>query len=337
MFDNQLLRVTRASMLALAVALGAITPAAQAQTTPGADTAGYPSKPVRILVGFPPGASTDAIARYVADILAKAFNKPFLVDNRPGAGGNIAAEVARSAAPDGHTLVLVIAGHVTNRGLYKSLPYEPIRDFTPVNLVARIPFILVAHTSFPGNSVTDIIAIAKSKPGALDYATAGIGSSQHLSGEQFARLSGARWNHVAYKGGAPALLAVASNEVPLALLTTTLVMPMLQKGAIKPIAIAAPTRSPMLPNVPTFAESGMPNYTADTWYGLLAPAGTPQALVNRLNAELSNGLASKEVRDKFAAQDAYIINAPPAEFAKVMQEDDAKWLTIVREARIQAQ
>lgn len=328
-----------AAVGALVLALCAMSPAvhAQAAATPVAETPGYPAKPVRILVGFPPGASTDAIARYVADILATAFNKPFLVDNRPGAGGNIAAEVARGAAPDGHTLLLVIAGHVTNRGLYKSLPYEPIRDFTPVNLVARIPFILVAHTSFAGNSVTDVIAIAKNKPGALDYATAGIGSSQHLSGEQFARLSGARWNHVAYKGGAPALLAVASNEVPLALLTTTLVMPMLQKGAIKPIAIAAPTRSPMLPNVPTFAESGMPNYTADTWYGLLAPAGTPQALVNRLSAELSHGLSSKVVRDKFAAQDAYIINAPPVEFARVMQEDDAKWLAIVREARIQAQ
>lgn len=296
---------------------------------------GYPTKPIRVVVGYPPGASTDAIARYVADLLSKSLKNPVIVENRPGAGGNIASELVRNAPPDGHTLLLAIAAHVTNRGMYKVLPYEPIKDFAPVNLVARLPFMLIAHPSFPGKSVSDVIAIARSKPGGLDYATSGVGSSQHLAGELFAREAGIKLSHVPYKGGAPALMALASNEVPLALLTTTLAQPLLQSGKIKPIAIAAPKRSQLLPDVPTFAESGLPNFTADTWYGVLAPAGTPAAIVNRLNTDISRGITSKEAVDKFAALDAYVINAGPAEFLKVMREDDVKWLEIVRAAKIQ--
>lgn len=320
----------------IAILLSSVATGLCAQgNTPATATPGFPSKLIRLLVGYPPGASTDGVARLVGDILSKSLGTPVVVENKPGAGGNIAAETARSAAPDGHTLLLAIAAHVTNRGLYKSLPYEPIRDFTPVNLVGRIPFVLVANASFPGNSVTDVIAMAKSNPGKLDYASSGVGSSQHLSGEYFARVTGAKWNHVPYKGGSPALIAVASNEVPLALLTTTLVMPMIQKGLVKPIAISATQRSPLLPNVPTFAESGLPNFTADTWYGVLAPAGTPSAIVNRINAEISRGLKTKEAQTRLAALDVFVIDGSPAEFGKVMREDDAKWLSIVREARIQ--
>ena len=308
-----------------------------AQSQSATDTPAYPSRPIKIIVGFPPGASTDAITRYAADILSKNLNTPVVVENRPGAGGNLASAVTRNSPADGYTLLLAITSHVTSRGLYKSLSYDPVKDFTAISLVARIPFILVANPSFPGKTVADVIAIAKAKPGTVDYATAGIGTSQHLSGEYFARLTGAPWTHIPYKGGAPALIAVAANEVPLGLLTTTLVMPLLKNGAIKPIAIASTKRSPLLPNVPTFAESGFANFTADTWYGLLAPAGTPSAIVNRLYAELSKGLNSREIQDKFAAQDALIINSSPAEFSKIMREDDAKWLEIVREANIRAE
>ncbi len=329
-------RRTALGVMAAALFTTAAGAWAQAATSPS-DTPGYPVRPIRILVGFPPGASTDAIARYLADMLSRALNNPVIVENRAGAGGNVAAEATKNAQPDGYTLLLAIAGHVTNRGLYKSLPYEPIRDFAPINLVARIPFMLVASNNFPGNSVAEVIAMSKAKPGSLDYGTSGVGSSQHLSGAYFAKVTGINWVHVPYKGGAPALLALASNEIPLALLSTTLSMPMLQKGSIKPIAVAAPRRSPLLPNVPTFSESGLPGFTADTWYGLLAPAGTPTPIINRLNAEISRGLASKEFADKFASQDAYIINSGPAEFAKVIREDDAKWFDIVREAKIQAE
>lgn len=329
----------RAVTAGIATLLATTTAAlfAQAPAAAVAATPGFPSKPIRILVGYPPGASTDGLARLVSEILAKSLGTAVIVDNRPGAGGNIASEVARSAPPDGYTLLVAIAAHVTNRGLYKSLPYDPVRDFAPVNLVGRIPFVLVANASFPGNSVSDVIAIGKREPGKLDYATAGIGSSQHLAAEYFATLTGAAWNHVSYKGGAPALIAVAGNEVPLALLTTTAVMPMLQKKLIKPIAIAAPHRSPLLPDVPTFAESGLPNFTADTWYGVLAPAGTPPAIVNRLNAEISRGLKTKEAQTRLAALDVFVVDAGPAEFDKVMREDDVKWLKIVRDARIQPQ
>lgn len=321
--------------LAILLSTGATALYAQGSAPAATTTAKFPSKPIRIIVGYPPGASTDAVARLVSDILARSFGSAVIVENRPGAGGNIAAELTRSATPDGHTLLLAIAAHVTNRGLYKSLPYDPIRDFSPVNLVGRIPFVLAANTSFPGNSVADVIAIAKSAPGKLDYASSGIGSSQHLSGEYFARVTGVKWNHIAYKGGSPALIALASNEIPLALLTTTLVLPMIQKGMVKPIAIAATQRSPLIPNVPTFAESGLPNFTADTWYGVLAPAGTPSAIVHRINDAISKGLKTKDAQTKLAALDLFIINAPPAEFEKIMREDDAKWLSIVREARIQ--
>lgn len=308
---------------------------AQGIATNDAATPGYPAKTIRVVLGYPPGASTDAIARYVADILGKSLNNPVVVENRPGAGGNIAAEVVRNAAPDGHTLLLAIAAHVTNRGLYKTLPYEPIKDFAPVNLVARLPFILVANPSFPAKSVSDIIAMSKNKPGSVDYASSGVGSSQHLAIEYFNRIAGVKLNHIPYKGGAPALMAVASNEVPLAFLTTTVVQPLLQKGTIKPIAIASSTRSPLLPNVPTFAESGLPNFTADTWYGVLAPAGTPAAIVNRLNAAIGRGITAPAAAEKFAALDAFVINAGPAEFLKIMRDDDAKWLEIVRQAKIQ--
>lgn len=320
--------------VAVCMLVGSIASDAVAQPASGSAMA-YPSKPIRVLVGYPPGASTDAIARYVADVLAKSLNSPAVVENRPGAGGNIAAEMVRSAAPDGHTLLLAIAAHVTNRGLYKSLPYEPIKDFAPVNLVARLPFTLVAHPSFPGKSVGDIIAMAKAKPGGIDYASSGVGSSQHLAIEHFNRVAGVKLNHVPYKGGAPALMAVAANEVPLAFLTSTVVQPLLQKGALKPIAIASPKRSPLLPNVPTFAESGGGNFTADTWYGVLAPAGTPVEIIDRINAAISKDLTTRAAIEKFAALDAYVINAGPAEFLRVMREDDIKWLGIVRGANIQ--
>jgi len=329
----------RRSLLAgLTVLLAASTTTLHAQNAaPAATMPGFPSKPVRILVGYPPGASTDGIARLVGDILSKSLGTPVVVDNKPGAGGNIASELTRSAAPDGHTLLVAIAAHVTNRGLYKNLPYDPIKDFTPVNLVGRIPFMLVAHESFTGNSVKDVIEMARKQPGKLDYASSGVGSSQHLAGEYFARVTGIQWNHVPYRGGAPALVAVAANEVPLALLTTTAAMPMLQKKAIKPIAIASTQRSPLLPDVPTFAESGLPNFTADTWYGVLAPAGTPSAIVNRIHADISKGMATKEAQARLASLDVVVMDAGPAEFGKVMRDDDVKWLKIVRDARIEPQ
>ena len=295
----------------------------------------YPSRPVRILVGFPPGASTDSIARIAADILSRRLNGPVVVVNQAGAGGNVAAQAARTSDPDGYTFLMAIASHVTNRALYKNLPYDPVRAFTPVSLIARIPFVLVAHRSFAANTIRESLEMAKRRPGELNYATSGLGSSQHLAMEQFADLTGAKLTHVAYRGGIPALTAVAANEVPLALLTTTTVMPMLQNGSIKAIAIASKQRSKLLPDLPTFRESGSPDFTADTWFGLLAPRGTPPAIVDRIHSELTAGLQAPAVLERFQSMDARLINAGPVDFGNVMRQDDVTWSQIVREAGIQ--
>lgn len=313
--------------IAALFALATVSPA-------GAQSQAYPNKPVRLLVGFPPGGSTDIIARYIGKALSDTWSVPVIVENRAGAGGNIASEALARSTPDGYTLLMAIASHVTNRALYKSLSYDPIKDFAPVSLVARIPFVLVANPGFEGKNLTDVLRLARAKPNEIGYATSGVGSSQHLAGELIARTQNLPWLHVPYRGGAPALQDTLAGVLPMAFLTTTQVLPMVQEGRLRALAIAATTRSKLMPEAPTFAEAGMPGVTADTWYGLLAPAGTPEAIVQRIYADVTRALDTAEMRERFASQDATIVNGNPAEFAKVMGEDDVKWSALVREAGI---
>jgi tripartite-type tricarboxylate transporter receptor subunit TctC len=310
-------------LMALALMVGAPAEAQQ-----------FPTRPVRIVVGFPPGGSTDVMARLLADGLSPAWGVPVVVENRGGAGGNIASEAVARATPDGHTLILVLASHVTNRELYQQLSYDPITDFAPVTLLAQLPFVLLAHPSFPGNTIADVIRIARERPGMLSYATAGVGTSQHLAGELLARMTGIQWTHVPYRGGGPALTDTVAGVVPLALLTTLGLGPLVQDSRVKLIGMASTTRSLLLPQAQTFAESGLPGFDAGTWYALLAPARTPEAIVARIHAEVSRILTLPATHQRFATLDASIINGGPEQLARVMREEDAKWAPLIRQAGI---
>jgi tripartite-type tricarboxylate transporter receptor subunit TctC len=315
----------RRTLAAAAALLAAAKPAA-AQA--------YPSRPIRMLVGFPPGGSTDIFARTVGEPLAGALGQPVVVENRGGAGGNIASDLVAKAAPDGHTLLMAISAHVTNRTLYPNLPYDPVRDFTPISLVCRVPFAVLVHPSFPARSVADLLRLARQRPGEIAYATAGTGSTQHLAGELLNRMAGIQFNHVGYRGGAPALTDLVAGTVPVALLTTTQVLPQLREGRVRALAVTSPGRSPMFPDLPTLAESGVPGYEADVWYGVLAPAGVPAPIVGRLHAEIARILALPATRGRFAAQDAVILSGSPQELAALMAAEDAKWARIIRDAGI---
>jgi len=296
---------------------------------------GYPSKPIHIIVGFAPGGVTDIIARWLGESITKGTGQPVVVESKSGAGGNIAAASVANSAPDGYTLLMVTSSHITNRGLYDSLPYDPLKDFTGISLVAKVPFLLVANPSFPGKTVADVVAMSRQHPGSLDYSTSGVGSSNNLVGEQFAREAGFSWNHIAYRGGAQAALAVIGGEVPLSLLSSSQALPMVQKGQLKALGITSLQRSPSLPDVPTFAEAGgVPGFDNGTWFGLLAPAGTPREVIDRLHAEISKGLDTPELKRNFAGQDATIVNSTPEEFNRLMREEDARWYPLIKQMGI---
>jgi tripartite-type tricarboxylate transporter receptor subunit TctC len=314
--------------------LAAAAAALLAAAKPAAAQAAYPSRPVRLLVGFPPGGSTDIFARTIGEPLAAALGQPVVVENRGGAGGNIASDLVAKAAPDGHTLLMAISAHVTNRALYPNLTYDPVRDFTPISLVCRVPFAVLVHPSFPARSVADLLRLARERPGEIAYATAGTGSTQHLAGELLNRMAGVQLNHVGYRGGASALTDLVAGTVPVALLTTTQVLPQLREGRVRALAVTSPGRSPMFPDLPTLAESGVPGYEADVWYGVLAPAGVPAPIVGRLHAEIARILALPATRDRFAAQDAVILNGSPQDLAALMAAEDAKWARIIRDTGI---
>ena len=297
----------------------------------------YPARPVRVLVGFPPGGSTDIFARAVADSLSKQWGTPVVVENRAGANGIIATEALAQSPADGHTLMFTISSHVTNRPLYPNLPYNPLTDFVPISLVARAPFALVTNPSFGAKSIADLIRMAKEKPRGIDYGSPGTGSSQQLAVELFASMAGIQLNHIAYKGGAPALTDLMSGVIPLSLLTTTQVLPQVQDGRVRVLGVTSTTRSPMLPDVPTIAEAGLPGYEADVWYGMIAPASTPKPIIDKIQAGIARGLQADEMKKSFASQDATIINQGPEEFAKLMQAENAKWSRLIHEANIKVE
>lgn len=324
----------RRRMLAL---VGALLAAPLLCGPTAAQEAAYPTKPVRVLVGFPPGGSTDIFARAVADSLARQWNTPVVVENRAGANGIIATEALAQSAADGYTLMFTISSHVTNRPLYPKLPYNPLTDFAPVSLVARAPFALVTNPSFAAKSVADLIRMAKEKPRSIDYGSPGTGSSQQLAVELFNSMAGIELSHVSYKGGAPALTDLMAGIIPVSLLTTTQVLPQVQDGRVRVLGVTSAARSPMLSDVPTIAEAGLPGYEADVWYGMIAPAGTPKPILDKIQAGIARGLVTEEMKKSFAAQDATIINQGPEEFAKLMQAEDAKWSRLIREANIKVE
>jgi tripartite-type tricarboxylate transporter receptor subunit TctC len=303
-----------------------------------AQTASYPNKPIRIVVPFPPGGATDILARAAGQRLQEAFGQPVVIDNRPGAGGNIGAELVAKAPPDGYTFLMGTVGtHAINASLYAKMPYDHVKDFVPVVLVAGVPNVLVVHPSVPANSVQELIAYAKANPGKLNFASSGSGTSIHLSGELFKVLTGVQMQHVPYKGSAPAVADLIGGQVQLMFDNLPSALPQIKGGKLKALAVTSATRAPALPDVPTVAEAGVPGFEASSWFGLLAPAGTPPDIVAKINGEVAKWLATPEAREKLAAQGANAAGGTPADFAKHIATETTKWAKVVKESGAKAE
>ncbi|MEO8675947.1 MAG: tripartite tricarboxylate transporter substrate binding protein [Casimicrobiaceae bacterium] len=293
----------------------------------------YPAKPIRLVVPFPPGGATDILARDVAQKLTEAWGQQVIVDNRPGAGGNIGSELVAKAAPDGYTLEMGTVGtHAINASLYAKMPYDHVKDFAPVILVAGVPNVLVVNPALPANSVAELIAYAKANPGKLNFASSGNGTSIHLSGELFKFMAGVQMTHVPYKGSAPALQDLLGGQVQLMFDNLPPSLPQIKAGKLRALAVTSLTRAPALPDVPTMAEAGLPGFEASSWFGVLAPAGTPPAIVTKLNAEIAKWLATPEAKERLSKQGANAAGGTPEDFAKHIAAETAKWAKVVKDS-----
>jgi tripartite-type tricarboxylate transporter receptor subunit TctC len=299
----------------------------------GAQAPAYPTKPIRLVVPFPAGGATDILAREVAKHLTDAWGQSVVVDNRPGAGGNIGSELVAKAAPDGYTLEMGTVGtHAINASLYSKMPYDHVRDFVPVILVAGVPNVLEVNPALPVNSVQELIAYAKANPGKLNFASSGSGTSIHLSGELFKVMAGVQMTHVPYKGSAPALQDLIGGQVQLMFDNLPPSLPQIKAGKLRALAVTSAARAPALPDTPTVAEAGLPGFEASSWFGVLAPAGTPPEIVNKLNAEIAKWLASPGAKEKLANVGANIAGGTPEDFARHIQAETAKWAKVVKES-----
>ena len=327
---NNTSNTTRQRMLAAVIACAA---AALAAGTAAQD---YPTKPIRMIVGFAPGGGTDATARPIALKLGDLLGQQVIVDNRPGAGGNIAAEAAANAAPDGYTLFVAASAQLAvNPAVYPKLPFDPAKSFAPISLVGSVPNMLVTNPSLPVHSLKEFIAFAKARPGQLNYATAGSGSTAHLSVELLKLETGINLVHVPYRGATPALTDVISGQVPLMMSGIPSVLGHVKAGKLRALGITALKRSQVAPEIPAFAET-IPKFEAIVWYGMLAPAGTPADIVDKLNEEVLNILRINDAKEIFAAQGIEIIGSSPAEFAAYIKSELAKWAVVVKKSGTKA-
>jgi len=293
----------------------------------------YPTKPVRLIIPFPPGGSNDVVARLIATKLSERLGKQVVVDNRGGAGGVIGTEVAANAAADGYTLLVISIAHTVNPWLYK-LTYDPIKSFTPVAVLATGPNVLAVNPSLGVTSVKELVALANSKPGEIQYASAGVGSFQHLGGELFKLEAGIDMLHVPFKGGGPAMIDVIGGHTKLLFSSLVQTTPHLKSGKLKALGTGGKTRSPVLPDVPTIAEAGVPGYEATNWWGIMAPAGTPEPVVAKLHREIAAVQQSSEVKQQFVRQGASILQMGTPEFAAFIQTEMQKWGRVVREGKL---
>jgi len=296
----------------------------------------YPVRPIRLVVPFSAGSATDILARIIGSKMGEGGTYQIVVDNRPGAGGTVGATTVARSAPDGYTLILVSVGHAINATLYPKLGYDTVKDFEPVSMVASVPNLLVVSASSPYKSVHDLVAAAKSRPGAMNFDSAGSGSSTHLSGEMFKMQAGIDIVHIPYKGTGEALTDVMAGRGDMMFAPTVSAMPFVRQGKLRALAVTTPKRAGMLPDVPTVAESGLPGYAFDSWFGVLAPAGTPKEIVNALNAEIGKALASPDVRERLAAQGAEPHGSTPQEFARYIQAEIGKLAPVVRQSGVKA-
>jgi tripartite-type tricarboxylate transporter receptor subunit TctC len=291
----------------------------------------YPAKAIRFIVPFPPGGSADILARAIGQKAGEGLGQPLVVENRPGAGTAIGAEALAKSAPDGYTVMIgTVSSHAINPALNPKLPFDPIKDFTPVSLVASIPFAMIVHPSVPAKTVGEFVALARSKPGSLNYSSAGNGTSNHLAGELLKSMAGIDIVHIPYKGSAPALNDLIAGQVSLMFDLVLTAAPHVKSGAVRGLAVTSSQRSSALPELPTVAESGVPGYEVSAWFGIFAPAGVPQPVTQRLNAEFVKALQQPDLRQRLASQGAEPLTSTPSEFAAYLRSEIDKWAKVVK-------
>ena len=321
--------MTFRNSIAFALLAATCTVTAHAQNQPGS---GYPAKAVRVIVPFPPGGISDVLSRVMAQHLQGAFGQQFLVDNRPGAGTTIAADIVAKAPPDGYTIYFIdMTTHAINATLYSKLPYDSVRDFTQVNMVAQTPLIVVVHPSLPVKTTRDLIALAKSRPGEIIYASSGNGTIVHLSTETFASMAGIKMVHVPYKGSAPAVAALLGGEVGVTFSSTPPALPHVQAGRLRALGVTTPKRSPLLPDVPTLGET-LKGYDIVLYSGVMGPPNMPREIVNRLNRELARMLTLPNIREAWAKQGADPVTMTPEQMTEHLKSDIQKLGKMVRAA-----
>jgi tripartite-type tricarboxylate transporter receptor subunit TctC len=323
------MRTVFGACVAVAALLGAAGGAACA-----ADA--YPTRPIRLIVPFPPGGSNDIIARVIGQQLGDRLGKPMVIDNRGGAGGLVGTETAVHAAPDGYTLLIISVAYSYNPAIYK-LPYDPVKAIAPVGQLGTGPNALVVHPGVPAKSLKELIALAKAKPGQLNYASAGIGSFQHMSSEMFRIMSGINVVHIPFKGGGPAMLAVIAGQSQISIGSLLQELPFIRSGKMRALGTGGAKRSPALPDVPTIAEGGVPGYEANNWWGIVAPAATPQVIVKKVNGEIAAILALPETQKWFAGEGGEAVSRTPEAFRGWILAEMAKWGKVVKEAGIKAE
>jgi len=296
-----------------------------------ADAQNYPSRPVKLVVPFPPGGPLDATGRLIAQKLTDAWSQPVVVENKPGAGGNIGADLVAKSAPDGYTILLgALSTHAVNPTLYANMPYDPVRDFVPITLLATTPNVLVVNPALPVNSVKELVAYAKAHPGKLSFGSGSNGSAGHLAGELFKVDTGTDIVHIPYKGGAPATQALLAGDVQFMFDNLANATPQVKAGKLRALAVTTAERSKLAPELPTMAEAGLPGFDISTWYGLLAPAGTPKDVITRWNMDVVRILNTPEMRERLAAQGAEAAPTTPEQFAAFIRSEIPKYARIVK-------
>jgi tripartite-type tricarboxylate transporter receptor subunit TctC len=295
----------------------------------------YPSKPVRILVGFAPGGGTDIMARAVGAKMTEYMKQTFIIENRPGANANLAAKLAAEAPADGYTILFMSVAHIMSKPVYKNLGYDIEKDFAPITVVSEVSNVLAAHPSLPAKSVKELVALAKAKPGELTYATSGVGSPEHFAGEMFKMMTGTNLLAVPYKGGGPIAIDLMAGHVMTSFSTMPPIIPLIRDGRVKAIAVTRGKRVDVLPDVPTIAET-VPGYSMTTWYGAVAPVKVPREIVAKLSQEMLKALAARDVKERLASLGAEIVASSPEETARIFKADIAKYTQVAKAAHIHA-
>jgi tripartite-type tricarboxylate transporter receptor subunit TctC len=298
----------------------------------------YPTRPVRIIVAFPPGGGTDIVARIISPRLTEMWGQQVIVENRAGASGVIGTEAAARSAPDGHTLFMATMGNVTvNQHLYPKMPVDPLRDLAPLSQVVAVHFVMVAHPSLPARNVKELIALARSKPGQINYSSSGPGGAPHLGMELFKSLAKVNLVHIPYKGSGPSFADLIGGQVSLTSDSLVQALPYIRAERLRALGVLGAKRSPLLPDVPTIAESGVPGYELTNWFGLLVPAGTARQLITRINGAVVKVLQQPDVRERLVAMGADVVGNSPEEFGTFMQAESTKWAKVVKDANIRAE